>query len=290
MTSDPKDAGDDHDLAAAISVARDAAAAGAEYLRTAWATGSGVKSSQGRDVKLRADSEAESLILRIIKERSTLPILSEEGGWIGGAQSGQDLRWIIDPLDGSMNYLRRVPLSCVSVALWRGDEPLVGVIDDFNHDQVFTAIVGSGAWLDGVPIRVTGTRDVRDAVIAIGFPIATDFEPAALAEVVEFVRAYKKVRMFGTAALSLAFVAAGRADAYYERDIKIWDVAAGLALVRAAGGDLHVRPGREPNAITVYAGNGRLPVPPAINAAPSIVSAGRATQTPQQGCTVSSKK
>jgi len=62
-----------------------------------------------------------------------------------------------------------VPLSCVSVALWRGDEPVIGVVHDFNHDQVFTAIVGSGAWLDGTPIHVTGTRDVRDAVIAIGF-------------------------------------------------------------------------------------------------------------------------
>lgn len=259
MTPDPHVAG--LDLAAALSVARDAAAAGAEYLRTAWTTGSGIKSSEGRDVKLRADSEAESLILRIIRERSTLPILSEEKGRIGGTTSGQDLRWIIDPLDGSMNYLRRVPLSCVSVALWRGDEPLIGVIHDFNHDQVFTAIVGSGAWLDGTPIHVTGTREVHDAVIAIGFPIATDFEPAALAAVVEMVRAYKKVRMFGTAALSLAFVAAGRVDAYYERDIKIWDVAAGLALVRAAGGDLHVRPGRVTDAVTVYAGNGRLPVP-----------------------------
>ncbi len=208
-----------------------------------------------RDVKLEADRLAEERILEVLCGASPFAVLAEEGGERPGSDPDSRLRWIVDPLDGSLNFLKGIPLCCVSVGLWRDNEPLLGVIHDFNRAEIFTGIVGEGAHLNGNEIRVSEVSEPSQAILCTGFPAATDFATDALGRFVDKVQAYKKVRLLGSAALSLAYVAAGRVDAYRERDIKIWDVAAGLALVKAAGGETVAEPTSVADALDVYASN-----------------------------------
>lgn len=213
-----------------------------------------------RDIKLEADRAAEDRIVEILLESSPIPIVAEERIADGAAVPAGGLRWIIDPLDGTMNYVQGIPFCSVSVALWRDDDPLVAAVFDFDRDEMFTAIVGTGAWLNGATMRVRSAPPAR-AVLCTGFPAGTDFSQAAVGRFVAQVSLFRKIRLFGSAALSLAYVAAGRADAYFERDIRIWDVAAGLGLVCAAGGEFVRAPSSVPHALTVYAHNGACPWP-----------------------------
>ncbi len=213
-----------------------------------------------RDVKLDADHRAEAAIVRALQAGSDFAVLAEEQGAIAGRIAGS-WRWIVDPLDGSLNYLRGMPFCAVAVALCEGDEPVAGVVYDFHRDEMFTGLVGEGAWLNGAPVCVSAIEEQERAVLGTGFPAGSDFAPESLGGFVSQVREYRKVRLLGSAALSLAYVATGRLDAYLERDIKLWDVAAGLALVRAAGGRILRAASRGPHALTVYADNGLLPEP-----------------------------
>lgn len=246
-------------MLAVLSLARDAARQSAGRLKELLGRPIQVESSIDRDVKLAADRESEQLIARVLRDGSDYPVLSEESGWIGG--SGEEgMRWIVDPLDGSFNFLRGIPIFCVSIALWRGEEPLMGVIHDVHTGEVFSGIAGRGAWIgDDQPLHVSAVTTPSSAVLCTGFPISTDFSRAALSDYIEQVRNFKKIRLLGSAALSLAYVAAGRADAYYERGIKIWDVAAGIAIVKAAGGAVVSTPADlKTHALNVDASNGLL--------------------------------
>ena len=209
----------------------------------------------GRDVKLEADRAVEERILDVLLKESPFDVLAEESGMHRGEGSHPGLRWIVDPLDGSLNFLRGIPLCCVSVGLWREDEPVLGVVYDFNRDEIFTGVVGEGAERNEQGIQVSCVREPAQATLSTGFPAGSDFSAAALGRFVSQVQQYKKVRLLGSAALSLAYVAAGRVDAYREHDIKIWDVAAGLALVRAAGGETVVKSTAVLDAFDVYASN-----------------------------------
>lgn len=241
------------DLNALLACAEEAARQSGEFLAKARDSGTVATSEPERDVKLVADQESEARILHILRQHSDLSILSEEGGPAEERKAQQELRWIIDPLDGSVNYWKGIPFCCVSVGLWYDKTPVLGAVYDFNSEEMFTGIVGRGAWLNGRAIHVSDTSQLDRGILCTGFPVATDFSAEGLGHFVNQVRAYRKVRLLGTAALSLCYVATGRADAYYERDIKIWDVAAGLAIVRAAGGLYAVGPSRAENAITVEA-------------------------------------
>ncbi|OPZ11157.1 MAG: Inositol-1-monophosphatase [candidate division BRC1 bacterium ADurb.BinA364] len=197
-----------------------------------------VLAAEGRDIKLAADREAEAAILEILRA-SQYGVLAEESG-AHGMQSGE-LAWIVDPLDGSLNYSRGLPICCVSIALWRADQPLLGVIYDFNRDEMFQGIVGEGAWLNGAPIATASTERASQAMATTGFAVKRDFAGDSLAAFIRLLQDFKKVRLLGSAALSLAYVACGRADAYAEDDILFWDIAAGVALVLAAGGQADIR-------------------------------------------------
>ena len=185
------------------------------------------------DIKLQADREAEAIILETLSI-SGISVLAEESGE-HGRQDG--LRWIIDPLDGTVNfYYGLLDLSCVSIALWDGDKPVLGVVSRFAIGELFTGIVGSGAFLNDRPIRVSGTERLDKAMYSSGFPVNHNYTPEQLAEWVLRVRRFKKARMLGSSALMGAFVAAGRLDIYAEDSAKLWDVAAAIALTQAAGG------------------------------------------------------
>lgn len=214
-----------------------------------------VEKELARDVKIKADRELETDIVGRLLKETAYPILSEESGYLGVKEKSSNYRWIVDPLDGSLNFSRGIPINCISIALWRGLEPELGVVYDFNRSEIFSGVVGEGASLNGKSIKVSGIGEKSSAVLCTGFPVATDFSKTAILGFVEQIGVYKKVRLLGSAALSLAYVACGRVDAYMENDIKLWDVAAGIALVKAAGGAVRFEPSGKENAFKVWAGN-----------------------------------
>ncbi len=244
-----------------LRIAEETARGAGEFLASRRNSETVVAAELERDVKLIADQRSEERIINDLRERSGFAIISEEAGTLSGEDIEQELRWIVDPLDGSLNYLKGIPLCCVSVGLWRGNEPVLGVIYDFNRKELFAGIPGVGAWLNQSPIHVSQTHELKRALLCSGFPAGSDFSEDAIFNFVTQVRQYKKLRLLGSAALSLAYVAAGRADAYYERDIRIWDVAAGLSIVQAAGGTVVRAQSALTDAITVYASNSLLPQP-----------------------------
>lgn len=217
-----------------------------------------VRQEMRRDIKINADNELEKLIIESLNRNSNYPILSEESGNIKGEGGSSGYHWIVDPLDGSLNFSRGIPNSCISIALWNKNDPVLGVIFDFNRDEAFTAITGMGAWLNGKLIRVSKVNKMSKAVLCTGFPSDSRFASHELNNFVGDIRRFKKVRLLGSAALSLAYVACGRADFYWENGIKFWDVAAGLCLVKAAGGGIEFKKTEKENALNVKAANAEL--------------------------------
>ena len=205
--------------------------------------------------------ESETLILNILKRDSDFPILSEESGWVNISNSPMEKEylWVVDPLDGSMNFSRGIDMCCVSIALWENANPVLGVIYDFNREELFTGLINHGAWLNDVQIHASKISKESDAVFATGFPVNMDFSQKSLISMTQKFSKYKKIRMIGSAALSLAYVACGRFDIYHEKNIKVWDVAAGLALVVASGGKIKCR--NFPELKMVYASGFALSIP-----------------------------
>lgn len=160
--------------------------------------------------------------------------IAEEGT---GERSSGEYNWIIDPLDGTTNFLHQLPIWCTSVALMRNEQLVLGVIADHNHNEVFTAVLGGGAFCNGKPISVSRTTQLGDSLLGTGFPYH-DFgrQEAYLQLLGEVTRSTRGVRRPGSAALDLAYVACGRFDGFYEYRLNPWDVAAGILLVREAGG------------------------------------------------------
>lgn len=215
-----------------------------------------VTAEEGRDSKTLADRRAERVLLDRL---SGLPVLSEESAWVGPRPAGAF--WVIDPLDGTVNYRQGIPLWTVSVALVRFGRPAIGVVYDVRHDEMFSGIVGRGAFLNGERMTVSAAAARAKAVLATGLPLHQDFSPEAMNRFADGLRQWRKVRMLGTAALSLAYVAAGRIDAYREQGILPWDIAAGCALVEAAGGTSVIDGEIGDAPVTVFAHNGRLGAP-----------------------------
>ncbi len=146
--------------------------------------------------------------------------------------------WLVDPLDGTTNYVHQLPLYCVSVALCRGNEVVCGTVFDPVADECFTAIEGGGAFLNGDVIRVSTCQRLDDALVAASFAPNVPRGSIEVARFVEVLHRCQAVRRLGSAALNLCYVAAGRLDAYFAANIKAWDVAAGQLILREAGATL----------------------------------------------------
>ena len=144
--------------------------------------------------------------------------------------------WVVDPLDGTTKYVKGIPAYCTSVALARGDELVVGAIYDPVRDECFTARAGGGAWLNGRSIVAAPTATLSEAVVAVSFPAQVDGNSPAVQDFLAVVPHALAIRRSGSSAINLAYVACGRFDAFWVRSIKSWEVAAGLLLVREAGG------------------------------------------------------
>ncbi|MFM2206747.1 MAG: hypothetical protein RL213_722 [Bacteroidota bacterium] len=196
---------------------------------------SAVERKGHNDLVSYVDMESE----RRIVERLThlLPeagFIAEEGT---SNRHGDRYRWIIDPLDGTTNFIHGVPVYCISIALYDGEEPVLGVIHELNLDECFSAWKNGGARLNGTPIRVSDCSNMADSLIATGFPYHDYGRMAPYMEVFDHCMKHTRgLRRLGSAAADLAYVAAGRFEVFYEYGLQPWDVAAGVVLVREAGG------------------------------------------------------
>jgi myo-inositol-1(or 4)-monophosphatase len=204
-----------------------------------------------------ADHRAEAAIVGLLAEhRPGDGILTEEGN---DATTASARRWVIDPLDGTVNYLHGIPHVGVSVALEDGDGAVVGVVLDVFRDEAFTAVRGEGARLGGMPITVSATATIDRALLVTGFPYDRRDRARAYTDVVAAVLEHGQgVRRLGSAALDLAWVACGRFDGYWEVNLAPWDVAAGLLLVTEAGGAVSSSASGPATHADVVASNGHI--------------------------------
>ena len=130
-----------------------------------------------------------------------------------------EYNWILDPLDGSFNYLRGIPIYCISLGLWKGLEPVLGVIYDLTQNDIYHGIFGDGSYKNNNQIKVSKVNNFSDAVLCTGFPVNFSYSDEKIIEFTENVKKYKKIRLFGSAAISLSFLASGLVDAYSEKNI-----------------------------------------------------------------------
>ncbi len=191
------------------------------------------------DIVTAADTEAEAFIVdALLKRFPTHHIVGEEGGGQGAPAETAPYHWFVDPIDGTVNFASKFPHFCTSIALATPDRvPLLGVIYDPTRREMFTAVRGQGAFLNGQKLQVTQTAELVDAVITSGFPYDKHTNPDNnLKQWSAFLVKIRGERRLGSAALDLSYVAAGRLDGYWEKDLKPWDGMAGVLLVEEAGG------------------------------------------------------
>ena len=184
-----------------------------------------------RDIKLEIDQNTEKLI-RGDLQSTGIEVLGEE---FGGGKT-MSMQWVVDPLDGTANYFRGLDQCCVSIALLDGAVALIGIIYNFNTNEIYSAVKGHGAFLNDLPIKVSDIAEKNKASLTTGFPASESLESSM--EFLEGLKEWKKIRMFGSAALSCAYVASGKCDFYAEKGIYLWDFAAGICLVQEAGGNV----------------------------------------------------
>jgi len=239
-----------------IDIAKKAALEAGKYLRNNKVKLNKVLSSTNRDLKLKADNEAERIIKDIIKRESSIGILAEESGMSSGA-SFKSL-WVVDPLDGTANYSRDIPICCVSIALISDFKPIIGVIYDFNHDHLYEGSINTNACLNGKEITVSKITKSNQGILITGLPNDTDYSDEALFNMIKNFQNWRKVRMIGSAALASAYIASGKADVYMENKTYLWDVAAGAAIVNAAGGEALIVNQNEKFQVDVFFSNGNI--------------------------------
>jgi len=187
------------------------------------------------DLVSYVDKESEQRII------AALQVLLPESGFIAeegtSSKKGERYNWVIDPLDGTTNFIQGVPIYAVSIGLLDGDELVVGVVYEVGRDECFYAWKDGGAYLNGEQIHVSKRANINDSLLATGFPYNDFSKMESYMQFLEWtMKNARGIRRLGTAATDLAYVACGRFDAFWEYDLKSWDVAAGVVIVKEAGG------------------------------------------------------
>jgi myo-inositol-1(or 4)-monophosphatase len=269
-------------LISAQTIAVQAARAAGKVMRDNWHLPKKVNVSEAHDIKLELDVRCQALIEKILAAAfPEIPVLGEEGST---GDTTAEYRWVLDPIDGTVNYAFGNPHAAVSIALqsksdrWRVTRgkknasakrapnlvtrhsshiSIVGVIYDPFTDELWTTVIGQPARLNGKIIRVSQRSKIEDSVIAFGFSKRKENFEASLPHLVRLARRAKKIRIMGSAALELVYVAGGRLDAYIERTINLWDVAAGALILENAGGEFYAVPAPQ-GKMRMCADNGRL--------------------------------
>lgn len=245
-------------MAREIEVAFEAARAAGGILRDGFGGDQAVRYKGEVDLVTEVDERSEKVIKEILL--GAFPshgVLAEEGGSLAGED---DARWIVDPLDGTVNYAHGLPIFAVSIALERAGEVVLGVVYDPIREEMYTAERGGGATLNGRPVRVSDTDELIRALIVTGFPYDREKLPEALEVFGRFSRLTRGMRRLGSTALDICYVASGRLDGYYERGIWAWDVAAAGLILEEAGGRVTDYKGGRPDleGREIVASNGPL--------------------------------
>jgi myo-inositol-1(or 4)-monophosphatase len=239
----------------ALAVAIKAARAAGKVMRDNWLKPKRVKLDDIHDIKLELDVRCQRLIEKILRAAfPEIPLLGEEGD---SGDVTADYRWVVDPIDGTVNYFYGMPHAAVSIALQHREKSVLGVIYGPFTDELWTTVRSGPARLNGKIVRVSSRSKLAEAVIATGFSKSRDNIEKTLPHLNRLARRVKKIRIMGSAALELAYVASGRLDAYIERTINLWDVAAGQLLVENAGGEFYALPAPG-GKMRMCASNGKL--------------------------------
>lgn len=256
-------------LHSALDTATAAAKAAGELMRKNFRLTKKITNADQHDIKLELDVRCQKLIQRRLRERfPAVPVLGEEG-ILGDPEASR--RWVVDPIDGTVNFTYGIPHACVSIALQqrrsatvetgRGSdayETVVGVVFDPFCDELWTAIRGGPARLNQRVIRVSQRRRLGEAIVSIGFAKQVQTLEQMLPVLNQIIRRVRKIRLMGAAALAMTYVASGRFDAYVESGIRLWDIAAGGLILECAGGEFWRVPTSGDYTYFVMANNGHM--------------------------------
>ncbi len=230
-----------------------------------------IRANVGKVTAFEAEVKSENSLVSYVDKTAEkmlvdkLNILLPEAGFITEEDtvnnSSDPLVWVIDPLDGTTNFLQGIPVFSVSVALKKDDDYLLGVVVDVMQKDTYHAHAGGGAFCNEGQIRTSKTSKLHEAVIATGFPYDSREELPELVSILNtFLRSTRGIRRLGSAALDMTYVASGKMDLFYETTLNLWDIAAGVVLVREAGGQVMDFMGNQitSDATRIIAGNGHL--------------------------------
>src|SRR6266849_3430814 len=240
-----------HYLDAAIVAAR----AAGDLLRRNFQQPLRVNASEAHDIKLEIDVESQELITNLLLKKFPEHALYGEEGIVGDQSS--EHQWIVDPLDGTVNYFYGIPHFCVSIALRLRSEIMVGVIYDPIREEMWAGQKGERPKLNGHHFHVSDRADLAEAIVSVGLSKTGVTIEAGLPLLQQMIHRARKCRLLGSAALDMAYVACGRLDAYIEQGISLWDIAAGWILVESAGGTVDLRPRQDmKDKYSIVASNG----------------------------------
>jgi len=237
----------------AIRAAREAG----ELLRKNFGVTLKVSAFEAHDIKLDLDVLSQELITNMILDRYPDHAIYGEEGIAGNQES--EYQWIVDPIDGTVNYFYSIPHFCISIALRRGDQIIVGVIYDPMRDELWAAEEDGAATLNNIPCSVSDRTQLSDAILSVGFSKTKTTIDSGLPLLEKMVYRARKCRLMGSAALDMAYVSCGRLDAYIEQAVSLWDIAAGKIIVEKAGGKVEIKEHVEmKNKISVVASSGKI--------------------------------
>jgi myo-inositol-1(or 4)-monophosphatase len=238
-----------------LDAAETAARTAGDLLRKNFGRPLRVNSAEAHDIKLEIDVRTQELITQLLlKQFPDHALYGEEG--IVGDQSSEH-QWVVDPLDGTVNYFYHIPHFCVSIALRFKGEIIVGVIYDPMRQEMWSVQKGEKPRLNGENFRVSERADLAEAVISVGLSKTGVMIESNLPLLQQMIQRARKCRLMGSSALDTAYVACGRLDAYIEQGISLWDIAAGWILIESAGGTVDLRPRRDmKDKYSIVASNG----------------------------------
>lgn len=212
-----------------------------------------------KEIKAEADIVVENFIINSLQSTG-VPILSEERGFLAG-EIAESRCWIIDPIDGTFNYIKGLGPCAVSIALWEGEVPIFGVVFAIDTGNLYWGGRHLGAFCNNKVISVSEITDATLASVCTGFPVRLDMNLKKTADNFwDYISQFSKVRMLGCASISLINVAMGASEVYFENQIMIWDVAAGLAIIEGAGGAISFDQGHGQHSLNVVASNNQIMV------------------------------
>ena len=242
-------------LDSCLEIAKSAAFLAGAYIKDQQNKDLEILLNEGRDIKLQIDVDAEKIIKDHLIAKSSFPILAEESG---ASNELNEFYWVVDPLDGTSNFLRNIPISCVSIALVQGFTPVLGAIFDFNNSDLYFAHKESKAFLNSSEINVSSVNLKKESTLVTGIPAKDNYSDDEFSNMISDFQSWKKIRMIGSAAMASVYVAAGKAEAYKENGIFLWDIAAGAAIVESAGGRVSISNHQPDFRVDAYFANNNL--------------------------------